>query len=194
MVISCHVLANLWDIFLISHWSGRAQLIVVGLVALGCITEQTEQTIRSKPVRAFLHGFHTSSCLQDPALFECLPWLPSVWHGSESKINPFLFKLLLVMVYHHNGCLKENGSHRPIGSDSSKRYGIGCWRRVWLGSRLEVSDSQASLLLLSVNPDGELSYPPLAPYLLACCHDFCYDDRGISLYNCKLDPIKCFPL
>lgn len=38
-----------------------------------------------------------------------------------------------------------------------------------------------SLLLLTANPDEELSAPSLAPYLPPCCHaPFC-DDNGLSL-------------
>lgn len=46
----------------------------------------------------FLHGLRFSFCLQVAALYEFLPGLPSVIDLTGSKTNPFLLKLLLVMM------------------------------------------------------------------------------------------------
>ena len=47
----------------------------------------------------------SASCLQVPALFEFLPWLPSVvdyLSVSISKVNPFFPKMLLIMAFHQS--------------------------------------------------------------------------------------------
>jgi hypothetical protein len=45
---------------------------ILGLVVLGSIRKQAEQGRGSKPELSILHGLYTSSCLQVPALCECL--------------------------------------------------------------------------------------------------------------------------
>jgi hypothetical protein len=45
---------------------------IPGQVVLGSIRKQAEQAMGNKPVSSTLHGLCISSCLQVPALTECL--------------------------------------------------------------------------------------------------------------------------
>jgi len=71
---SCKVFFSITD-----QWE-RAQTIVGGAipgpVVLGSIRRHVEQARASKSVSSTLHGLLFSSCLQVPALFEFLSWLP----------------------------------------------------------------------------------------------------------------------
>ena len=87
---------------------------IPGLVGPGSIKKESRL---SKPVSNITHGLCISSCLQDSAWVEFLPWLPSVDcdSGYMSQTNPFLPKLLLVRCF-----IAMLTQLRPVGQMHSK--------------------------------------------------------------------------
>ena len=75
---------------------------IPGLAVLGSITKQAEKAMVSKPI----HGLCMSFLPPGSFLLEFLPSLllmmDCLFYGTVSEINPFLPKLLLVMVFHHS--------------------------------------------------------------------------------------------
>ena len=75
---------------------GKVQSIVGGilsrLVVLGSIRKQAEQSMWSNQEAALLYSLCLSSCLQVFALFQFLPWLPSIWAMIwKGKLNKSFF-------------------------------------------------------------------------------------------------------
>ena len=101
------------------------------------------------------------------------------------------------------GVLNKNDPHKIIESGVRGcgliQVGVACWRKCITRGGLWGSEAQST-------PSGSLFFPTAwgsrlrtlspspAPCLPALCYASCHEDTGLNLWNCKLAPVKCFPL
>lgn len=110
------------------------------------------------------------------------------------------------LIFQQGTCndLNKNGHHRPLQSNTVRRYGIvgvsvAPWEEVcqWGGIWGFKSSSHAqyhSLFLMPANLDVECPVTSPAPCLSTCNYASHHDNNRLNLWNRKPAPMKCFTL